>query len=221
MGRKTSSGSDNKQVLIDKLISTSSKDAPLTETKYQKIVDGASQLLFKQGYHMTTIREISQACNMSMGQLYHYISTKDDILFLVHKQMQKIWYEQLINSGIEKIENPLQRLIGALRYTLEFIVENKKMVQFVYSESKYMEKRHLEVVLRMDDQNVVGFFRRLLKDVKKQNSSKEDIDFLASIVTYLTAFIALRGWNLKNKPTEKNIDPIINFILRGIGCHNP
>jgi len=152
-----------------------------------------------------------------MGQLYHYISSKDDILFLVHKHMQNLWYEDLRNSGVKSVKNPLQRLDKVLRHTLEFIVENKKLIQFVYTESKYLDKRHLQVILEMDNKNVVGFFRKLLNDIHQHTPIKGDLNFDANLITYLTVFLALRGWTLKDKPVRNSINSLIDFIFRGIG----
>jgi len=74
---------------LDQLIPFSAKDPELIKMKHQRIVDCSCKIFFKKGFHPTTIRDIATACDMSMGQLYHYISSKDDVLFLVHKEMQK------------------------------------------------------------------------------------------------------------------------------------
>jgi AcrR family transcriptional regulator len=180
-------------------------------------VDGACRLFFEKGYHRTTIREIALASGMSMGQLYHYISSKDDVLFLIYKHMQMIWYEHLAQSGIEEVEDPVQRLTGALHHTLEFMVENKELFLFVYTETKYLERRHLRVVLEMDDKNVVGFWRRLLQGVDREKSIKGDLNFLANLISYLMVFLPLRGWNLRDKEESEHLDSLAHFILRGLG----
>ncbi|MBU0516450.1 MAG: TetR/AcrR family transcriptional regulator [Proteobacteria bacterium] len=69
----------------------SARDPKLVEKKHAQIVDRACNVLFTNGFHKTSMRDIALACNMSIGQLYHYISSKDDILYLVHEHMQKIW----------------------------------------------------------------------------------------------------------------------------------
>jgi AcrR family transcriptional regulator len=196
---------------------SSSKNVRLIEKKHQQIVDGACRIFFEKGYHPTTIRMIANACGMSMGQLYHYIHSKDDVLYLVHKHMQKVWYDYIKRSDMEKIGDPLQKLTEALRYTLEFMIENKKLIQFTYSESKYLDKRHLQVVLEMAYNNVIGFWRSLLEEVSKQKSVKGDSDFLASLIAFLLVFLPLRGWTLRDKPTRKNVDFLVDFILRGLG----
>ena len=199
------------------LITTSAKNLIIIERKQNQIVKGACKIFFKKGYHPTTIREIAKACGMSIGQLYHYISCKDDVLYLVHKHMQTIWYEHLKDSGIEEIRDPLQILTKVLHHTLEFMDENRKLFLFIYSESKYLNKKHLHVVLKMDNKNVVGFYRRLLAEVNKQNPIKVDIDFAGSLLAYLMVFLPLRGWTLRDKPIEGSIDSLIDFILRGLG----
>ena len=80
---------------------SSSKNLPLIEKKHHQIVEGACRVFFEKGYHPTTIRMIAKACGMSMGQLYHYIHSKDDVLYLVHKHMQKVWYDYIKKSDME------------------------------------------------------------------------------------------------------------------------
>ena len=196
---------------------SSSRNVRLVEKKHEQIVKGACRVFFKKGYHPTTIRMIAKSCGMSMGQLYHYISSKDDVLYLVHKHMQNVWYDYLKHSGIEKIGDPLQKLTEGLRHTLEFMIENKRLVQFVYTESKYLDKKHLQVVLDMDYKNVIGFWRNLLKEVNKQKSVNGDLDFLGSLIAYLPVFLPLRGWTLRDKPMSKSVNSLVDFILRGLG----
>ncbi len=199
------------------LVPSPAKDMDLIEMKHQQIVNGACRLFFKKGFHRTTIREIALASGMSMGQLYHYISSKDDILFLIYKHMQMIWCKHLAQSGVEDIKDPLQRLAEAIRHTLKFMVKNKKLFLFVYTETKYLDKRHLRVVLEMDDKNVVGFWGRLLQEADKEKENEGDLNFLANLISYLMVFLPLRGWNLRDKPTSNHLDSLINFILRGLG----
>jgi len=201
----------------DGLIRSSAKNRDLIEKKHQQIVDGACRLFFKKGYHGTTIREIAMASGMPMGQLYHYISSKDDVLFLIYKHMQMIWYEHLVGSGIEQIHDPLKKLTLALQSTLQFMVENKKLFLFIYTETKYLNRMHLQVVLEMDDKNVVGLWRRLLMDVNQEKLIDVDTDFLANLLSYLMVFLPLRGWNLKHKPTTETIDSLVKFVLKGLG----
>ena len=215
--KRDSTGHGRNRIPLEEPVFASTQNSSLIEKRHQQIVEGACTVFFKKGYHPTTTREIAEACGMSIGQLYHYISTKDDVLYLVHKHMQKIWYDYLDKSDIEKIDNPLEKLKEALHHSLVFMIENRKLIQFVYSESKYLEKRHLEIVLDMDQKNVVGFWHSLLKDLNKTKKVKVNLDLASSIIAYLLAFLALRGWTLSEKPNRKHADSLVDFILRGLG----
>lgn len=187
------------------------------EKKHQQIVDGACQIFFRKGYHPTTTRDIAKACGMSIGQLYHYISSKDDVLFLVHQHSQKIWHDYLKKADSGPSADPLVRLKASLYHSLDFIVENRKLIQFMYSESKYLDKANLKVVLDLDYDNVLGFWRDLLTDVRQKYPIKGDVEFLSSLIAFLVAFLALRGWTLTEKPNRKHADLLVRFIFNGIG----
>ena len=104
----------------------STPNSELIEKKHQQIVDGACRVFFRKGYHPTTTRDIAKECGMSIGQLYHYISSKDDVLFLVHQYQQRIWRQRLKDADIKEDDDPLAKFKKALLHSLEFMIEHKK-----------------------------------------------------------------------------------------------
>jgi AcrR family transcriptional regulator len=210
---------EDQDMFSEELLFASTENAPLVENKHQRIIDGACKVFFKKGYHPTTIRDIAKACDMSMGQLYHYIRSKDDVLFLVHRHIHRIWHDYLKRSGLEQLDDdPREKLRQALYHSLEFMIEHRKLIQFVYSESKYLDKKHLKLVLDMTWTNAIGFWRRLLEDVNKQQPViKGDLDTLSGLVGYVVAFVSLSGWTFEGKPEKKHLDTLVEFSLRGLG----
>lgn len=47
------------------------------------MIKGAVNLFIEKGFHRTTTREIAKASGFSIGTLYEYIGTKEDVLYLV------------------------------------------------------------------------------------------------------------------------------------------
>ena len=47
------------------------------------MIQGAVKLFKEKGFHRTTTREIAKEAGFSIGTLYEYIRTKEDVLFLV------------------------------------------------------------------------------------------------------------------------------------------
>jgi len=204
-------------IISSDIIPSPSKNTELTEKKQAQIVKAACNLFFKKGFHGTSIREIADESGMSMGQLYHYISSKDDILFLVAKHMQELFYERLVEVGLEKIQDPLAKFIKALRLSIEFPNRHKKLIQFIFTEAKYLGKKHLDIILKMDDINLSGFFQKLLEEVNEKYPVNCNLGQAAKYIIYITAFNALKGWSVKQWPLENNVDFQIRFILKGLG----
>lgn len=202
---------------VHDLIKTAAKKTNTIDKKHQQIVDGACRIFFKKGFHPTSIREIADAAGMSMGQLYHYISSKDDVLFLLHKHMQLVWYKCLTENLVEDPDDPVKTMVEAMRLTMKCQTENKKLLRFIYSESKYLSKKHLHVVLQMDKKNVIQFWRDRLAAIKEKIHPDIDIDLAANVIVYLLVFTPLRGWNLKDRPVSEHQEELIRFILNAIG----
>ena len=196
------------------------EDRDLTERKQRQIVDGASKVLFEKGFGKTSIRDIAAAAGMSMGQLYHYISSKDDILYLMHRRDQENWYQVLSEAGFDDIEDPVEKLEYGLRITFKYLSANRDFVQFIFTESKYLDREHLDQVLELDDQNVVGFYRHLLEGVPGLRYKGREAELAANLVHFIATFMPLRGWNLHLK-TSADIDTavefLIDFIFHGLG----
>ncbi len=59
------------------------KNQRLVEQRRRQIVQGAVDLFVRKGFHKTTTREIARACGLSIGTMYEYIQSKEDVLYLV------------------------------------------------------------------------------------------------------------------------------------------
>ena len=66
-----------------KEVATQIKNKELVKERRRQIVDAAVPLFIERGYHKTTTRALAQATGLSIGSMYEYITTKDDVLYLV------------------------------------------------------------------------------------------------------------------------------------------
>ncbi len=199
-------------------------DRELTERKQRQIVDGASKVLLEKGFGKTSIRDIAAAAGMSMGQLYHYISSKDDILYLMHRRDQEMWYQHLADAGFDDIEDPIEKLEYGVRINIEYLSRHRDFVQFIFTESKYLDREHLDKVLELDDQNVVGFYRHLIAGLPDFKHKGREVELAANLVHYICIFLSLRGWNLDlNEPGrfDETVEFLVDFIFKGLDIKRP
>ena len=72
---------------MSKKIPTTIKDQELVAQRRSEIVDVATRLFLERGFHKTSIRDIARACPFNLASLYMYVTSKEDILFLVAQQL--------------------------------------------------------------------------------------------------------------------------------------
>jgi AcrR family transcriptional regulator len=86
------------------------------EARRQEIVDIAARLFADRGYHATSLDDLSAATGLQRGGLYHYIGSKERLLFMIHER----FIEPLLAEAhaIEDRGDPpdvtLENLAGAL-----------------------------------------------------------------------------------------------------------
>ena len=72
------------------------------DLRKQKILDRASKLFADDGYHKASMSEIARACEMSKSLIYHYYSSKQEILYhamIDHvKELDKLAKEVMAES---------------------------------------------------------------------------------------------------------------------------
>ena len=62
-------------------VKSSVKDESLIEKRREQMIRGAVKLFKEKGFHRTTTREIAKEAGFSIGTLYEYIRTKEDVLY--------------------------------------------------------------------------------------------------------------------------------------------
>lgn len=66
-----------------KVVRSFSSNEALIKEKRNHIVKQSAELFVKKGYDAVRVRDLLKACGMTQGGLYHYISSKEDILYLI------------------------------------------------------------------------------------------------------------------------------------------
>src|SRR4030042_1538316 len=101
-----------------KVVGTQIKNSELVQKKRLQIAMGASKLFIKKGYSQASIRDISKVTGLTIGNLYDYITRKEDVLYLVFDVFHSIWTNRLEEEGIFEIEDPIKQLKTAVQQML-------------------------------------------------------------------------------------------------------
>jgi len=198
-------------------VETQIKNSDLVREKRLRIAMAASKLFIKKGYFRTSMREISKASGLTIGNLYDYITKKEDVLYLVFDVFHSMWVNQLNERGVFEIEDPVEQLKTAFQQMLELVDEYREMILLMYTESKSLPKYFLKIILGKESGLVECFEKILKRGIEKEVFKIKDPFLVANIIVYLLSLEPLRGWNLMRHYKIGEIDKFItNFILDNV-----
>lgn len=154
------------------------------EGNKEHIEEAAKQLFIKHGFHGTSMRLIAAQADVSLGNLYNYYKTKEDILESIINK-----YELIINTKLKEIfddiEEPLlpDNLIRFGKKVQNLVAEHYEFWLLMYIDVLEFENRHCRKM-----------FENLSEKLNKRFHSH---------------FAQLKA----NKDVNYNVDPAIGFTV--------
>ncbi len=191
------------------------KNKELIRKKERQIALAATRKFIEKGFHKTSVREIAKEANLTIGNLYDYVTTKDDILYLVFKEFFAVWsYRLLKDPKILTISDPKKQLRAAIESMLDIVSKSKGLIILAYRETKSLRKDYLKDVLAQES-NLVEYFEQIIRrGVELGRFRKVNAALTANSIVFLLALIPLRGWNFMKTHNEKDaMEFIIDFIM--------
>ena len=187
----------------------------INKRKYQ-IVKKASKLFIKKGYAQTTMRDISRATGINLGNLYNYISSKEDILcraFEIYHDPAMEWINQ---ERILDIEDPTQQLKITLHKMLEMSFDVMNDVLMMYRETRVLPPKFMKIVLKKESDLVQVFETIITKGVERKVFKVTDPFYAANMLVFQLSLYALRNWNLSRYTREEYLAYTEETILKAI-----
>jgi AcrR family transcriptional regulator len=195
---------------LNRRIPTQVKNKALVEQRRRQIVDAAVNLFIDKGFHKTTTRQIAQAACISIGSLYEYIATKEDVLYLVcdaiHAEIEHGVADALKRS--KKGNNPLAEVIR------EYFMVCHRMndhILLIYQETQSLPRKWQRVVLE-NEIRITGIFTGVLATLMATGDlpimTPRRLDLVAHNISVLGHMWTFRRWFLAN---HYRIEDYIDF----------
>ena len=204
----------------ERQIPTQVKNQDLVQRRRHQIVDAAVELFIQNGFHKTTTRQIAKAAGVSIGSLYEYVASKEDVLYLVcdaiHAEMQRGMAEAM--QRVADQGNPLAEVVRAYLLVCDRMNDH---ILLIYQETQSLPHKWRRVVLE-NEVRITGLFTRalpaLMADGKIPLLSEAAMDLVAHNIAVIGHMWTFRRWFLSRHYT---IDDYIRhqtaFILNM--CH--
>lgn len=128
------------------------------ERKQKKIEDAALRVFTRLGFHGTSVRDIAQEAQVSIGNLYNYYRTK----------------EEIFTSIIQRYESHMEKLRGKALGPMQGVFEPAELQrmahvirEIVYDNPDYWRLMYIDIT-EFGNQHFAGTFRSLARNMKQR-----------------------------------------------------
>ncbi|UOE55384.1 TetR/AcrR family transcriptional regulator [Bacillus sp. CMF12] len=199
-------------------VQASVKDERLVKKRRDQMIKGAVTLFIQKGFHRTTTREIAKASGFSIGTLYEYIRTKEDVLYLVCDSIYDQVAERL-QKGLDTKQGTLESLKQGIADYFKVVDEMQDEVLVMYQEVKALTKDALPYVLKKEIE-MVGMFEHVITlcvENGELDLREEKIKMIAHNIFVQGQMWAFRRWSLqKMYSIDEYIQLQTNLLFQGI-----
>lgn len=204
-------------------IPTLVKDSTLVEEKRQRIVEAAVGLFIRKGYHQTTTREIARAVGFSIGSLYEYVQSKEDVLYLVcdsiHREM-----EARLRAALAEGRTVRQTLEDAIRTYFDVCDKMQDSILLIYRETASLQGESQRYVLENEEritQIFAGILEKGIEDGSFFFRDRKALQLMAHNIVVLGHMWAFRRWFLRERfslseYTRQQTSLILSELTEGI-----
>jgi AcrR family transcriptional regulator len=105
----------------------------MTVVKKEDVVEAALELISRKGYLKTSMKEIAKAVGLTKGGLYHHVEKKEDILLLIHNQMNDAFFDAFKNSVATKTE-PHKKLLKWIEVHIKLMRDYQPHIKIFFTE---------------------------------------------------------------------------------------
>jgi len=203
-----------KKVFVENKKNIKVKKEKIVVKNLEKIFSAVLKISNKKGFQTMSMRDLSKESGMSMGALYAYFSSKEELLSMLQRQGRTLALEVIEKNIINK-ENALDRLRAAIRTHLYISESMQPWFYFSYMEAKNLNKEEREKAI-----NIELYAEKVITEILVQGESEgffqaRDHQLSASIII----LPMMRDWYLNRwKYGKRNVsvDQYANIVLEFI-----
>jgi AcrR family transcriptional regulator len=193
------------------------KHAPLVQERRDRLIKAAIAVIKDKGFHETTMRDIGRHAGMTQGTIYNYVTSKDDVLYLVCDRLVAEYQEET-RKALAATHGSAERVRAAARAVAEVIYAHQDELLLIYQNTHLLDRKSLRVILARVDGFVRVFEELIAEAANDAKVAVKDTYLAANIFTFLPTMIALRRWAFgRNASREVIVDGVADFLVRGLG----
>jgi TetR/AcrR family transcriptional regulator, cholesterol catabolism regulator len=181
----------------------------LVEKRQTQILRAAIELYGKQGYHVTTIREVAQRAKVSVGLIYQYVADKEDVLFLALVEVLDSYLRE-IPQALDGLTDPMERFCAAVHAYGRVIDARIEATLLVYRETKSLGRPRRDLLKAKEIESNTLISRCIEDCVRAGLFDEVDVEMLTYMIVMFCHAWALKSWRFRGRLA------IAQYVDRGL-----
>ncbi|RPE12752.1 TetR/AcrR family transcriptional regulator [Chitinophaga lutea] len=149
----------------------------------QRLLDAATELFFKQGYHATGINQVIEEAGVAKASLYMHYPSKEALLLAFLQHRHETWFAGL-HAATAKAKSPGKKVLAAFDYLQQKNVEEDfRGCAFLNMLSEVSDKeKEALAIIRSHKNELRSFFTQLLHEASPAVQTHVYLLFESAIV---------------------------------------
>ena len=188
---------------------------PQNPQRAKEIYRVIAHLFAYRGYHSTSMREIARELGMNQSSLYHYFTSKQDILFtLMNDAMDDVL------TVLEEISStdllPEDRLKRVLDFYTHYYAGDQERLILLVNEMNSLNEEYRSVLVAKQRQ-YVQLIKSILEELSGQHKIKQIDPVIATFAFFGMVHYTIK-WYHKDGPVslDQLADAFVEIFTRGI-----
>ncbi|MEJ5056233.1 TetR/AcrR family transcriptional regulator [Sphingobacterium sp. MYb382] len=186
-----------------------------TSQKKEAIFLSTLKLIHEYGFHGTPMSQIALQANVATGTIYHYFTSKDELILELFKYCREKTNEHIFQFDEEASYK--ERFASVWKRLVHYYVENKEIFRFI---EQFYSSPYYELMQQRKDPSYYGVDRmRLFFKEGIDAGIIRDVNFFTLVSIFIgpaTSIIKHYKFNQFCKITDQDRDDLIEIIWNGI-----
>ena len=194
------------------------------DTRRRRIEEAARHLFIRRGFHATSMRDIAQGAGTSLGNLYNYYPTKEDILESIIGRYQKV-IDAKLRAIFDEVEEPFHpeslRRFG--RMVRELVSAHSDFWLLMYIDVLEFENRHFRKMFEGLASNLRRRFAPQFRRLKEEGALYDGVDpavgFTAAYMQFFNYFLVEQlfgGRRHLGLSDDRVVEHLTDIFCRGV-----
>ena len=179
----------------------------------ERIFSATLKISNRKGFQAMSMRDLSRETNLSLGALYSYFASKEELLAMLQNQRRMIT-KRILDECIAKEAGPAARLRAAVLTHLYLSEAMQPWFYFSYMEAKNLSQKEQDLAVASE-----LYTEKLLTDIIEEGQDRGDFIARNAQLTACLIKAMLQDWYLKRTKYAKRRVPVeqyAHFLLQFI-----